>query len=191
MTWPWLLYIGICDRWKLPLLVVYVVVLPLTQEKNVVKWSLNINKHPHRKGIFHSHCDNVWASSVWPGQLLDIRYVYIHNIEPLHAILVLIAYAQRPPLNAHPDVPSGPTCTIFGLRLYLHPYFVYASSEGSCESVQLHRLDRAFVARQCDTCKKYVMAHYVYKQSWHTETQQRDPSKGMLSKGNIWLETEP
>ena len=38
----------------------------------------------------------------------------------------------KPPLNAHVDVSSG---TRVGLSLYLRPYFVYASSDGSGKSV--------------------------------------------------------
>ena len=40
-------------------------------------------------------------------------------------------YAQKPTLNAYADVSSGPN---FGLSLHLHPYFVYASSEGAGKS---------------------------------------------------------
>ena len=36
----------------------------------------------------------------------------------------------------------------FGLSNHLHPYFVYASSEGSSESAQLRMLATAFVTRQ-------------------------------------------
>ena len=43
-----------------------------------------------------------------------------------------------------------------GLSFKLHPYFVYTSSEGSGESVHLHRLAWACVARQCYEYK-YVM----------------------------------
>ena len=49
--------------------------------------------------------------------------------------LVLIAYAQEPPLNAHAEVSSSARCLNFGLGLHLYPYFMYASSEGSGESV--------------------------------------------------------
>ena len=39
-------------------------------------------------------------------------------------------------MNGHTPM-SG---LIFGLSLYLHPYFVYVSSEGSCVSAHMHRL---------------------------------------------------
>ena len=41
-----------------------------------------------------------------------------------HKILILIAYGQRPVINVHAEVCSG-------VSLHLHPYFMYASSEGS------------------------------------------------------------
>ena len=50
---------------------------------------------------------------------------------PAHKILVLIAYAQKPPLNIHNLVSSRVRGQIFGLSLQLLPYFVYAEREGS------------------------------------------------------------
>ena len=44
------------------------------------------------------------------------------------------------------------------LGLLQYPYFVYASSEGSGESVHVHRLTRVFVARQCDISVKISCA---------------------------------
>ena len=40
-----------------------------------------------------------------------------------------IAYERKPPINEHADNSSGAR----GLRLHLHPYFVYLSSEGAGE----------------------------------------------------------
>ena len=57
-----------------------------------------------------------------------------------HEILVLIAHAQELPLDAQFDVSSGARVLKFGTSLYIHTYFVYASSEGSGESVHVHRL---------------------------------------------------
>ena len=58
-----------------------------------------------------------------------------------HAILVLIAYAQNLPLKFHADVFSRARGSlILCLSLYLDPYFMYASSEGSGESVNWRRL---------------------------------------------------
>ena len=48
-----------------------------------------------------------------------------------HEILVLITYTQKPPLNAHADILLKAGGLNFGRRLHLHPYFVYAVSEGS------------------------------------------------------------
>ena len=58
----------------------------------------------------------------------------------LHKILVLIAYAQKPPVNATSDVYSESRVLMFSLSLPLHPYFVYTINEGSGKSVHLHRL---------------------------------------------------
>ena len=57
-------------------------------------------------------------------------------------ILVLIAYAQKPPLNVHANISSRATCRdlIFDLTHHLHPYIVHASSEGSGESMHLYML---------------------------------------------------
>ena len=64
--------------------------------------------------------------------------------------LVLIPYAETSTLNTHADVSSGVRVLKFGLMLHLHPYFVYASSEGYGESVHMHRLAWASVARKCN-----------------------------------------
>ena len=70
--------------------------------------------------------------------------------------LIKKSYAQKPPLNAHPDVSSRTR----GLNVYLSPclcpYLVYTSSEGSGESVHMRRLAWAFAARQCDKYEKLM-----------------------------------
>ena len=58
----------------------------------------------------------------------------------LHMILVLIAHAQTPHLNAHADVWSGVRGLNFGLSLHLLTNFVSSSSEVSGESAHLRRL---------------------------------------------------
>ena len=42
--------------------------------------------------------------------------------EPAHTILLLIAYAQKPPLNTSAYISGGVRILIFGLSLQLHPY---------------------------------------------------------------------
>ena len=59
----------------------------------------------------------------------------------MHEISVLIAYAQKSPLNAR--VSNSPRGLIFGLSLHLYPYFVYANSEGSGVSVHMLILDKS------------------------------------------------
>ena len=51
-----------------------------------------------------------------------------------HLTQVLL-YVTKPPISTHVDVSSGARGLNFGLSLYQHPYFVYASSESSGESV--------------------------------------------------------
>ena len=69
---------------------------------------------------------------------------------PAHGILVLIAYAQKPPLSAHAVIFSGAIGLHFGPSLQLHPDFVYANSEGSGEAARMRRLVWALATRRCD-----------------------------------------
>ena len=85
------------------------------------------------------------------------------TVASLYMILVLIAYAQKPSLNAHADISSGARGLNFGLSLHLLTNFVYSSSEGSGESVHLQRLARAFVARQCDKYPNQVSVYCKLK----------------------------
>ena len=59
---------------------------------------------------------------------------------PAQENLVPIAYAQVNHLDTHADLPRGTICLKMSLGLHLHPYFVYASSEGSGESARMRRL---------------------------------------------------
>ena len=58
---------------------------------------------------------------------------------------VKLLYEQKPPLNAHAEEPSGARGLKFGLRLHLHPYFVYASIKSFEKFAPLHRLTWAFI----------------------------------------------
>ena len=53
-----------------------------------------------------------------------------------------IIYAQTSHFNSHADVhiPRRTRDLSFALGLHLYAYFVHASSEGSGEPVQMHRL---------------------------------------------------
>ena len=53
-------------------------------------------------------------------------------------------------LNDHADVSRCAKYLRLGLRLSLLSYFVYARSEGSGESAQMHRLAKAMTARLYD-----------------------------------------
>ena len=65
-----------------------------------------------------------------------------------HGVLVLIAYAQKSPINANTGVSRGHKSLNLGLSLQLHSHFVCASSVGSGESAQQRRLAGAIVALQ-------------------------------------------
>ena len=45
---------------------------------------------------------------------------------------------KKPPLNAHAVVSSGARGLNFGLSIHPHPYFVYASNEGSGKPAQVN-----------------------------------------------------
>ena len=55
-------------------------------------------------------------------------------------ISVLITYAQMRLINGHVAVSSRGRGLICGLSVLLYPYFMYVSSEGSCESVHMRKL---------------------------------------------------
>ena len=63
--------------------------------------------------------------------------------EPEHEISVLISYAQKLPLIANTYVPSVAGDLNCGLSLHVHPYFMYAGSQGSGETVWVRRPTRA------------------------------------------------
>ena len=62
----------------------------------------------------------------------------------------VIAYAKSPSINIHAQLLSGIRGLIFSLSPFLIPFFVNASNEGSCKTVQVHRLVLALTARKCD-----------------------------------------
>ena len=69
--------------------------------------------------------------------LLLVAVPKSHELTLTHFLIkrmgqILISHAQKPPLNPHAD--KG--VRGFGLGLHIHPYFMYASSEGSCAFVQ-------------------------------------------------------
>ena len=52
--------------------------------------------------------------------------------------MVLVAYAQKPPLNTHADISSGASGLNFGQSLYLHLYFVYICMQAAKALVSQH-----------------------------------------------------
>ena len=75
----------------------------------------------------------------------------------------MVFWCVKPQKSAHSDLSRGNRGQKFGLILHHHLFFVYRSSEGSSESVQLRRLARDFTARKC---KKYPDPMYWFKFSF-------------------------
>ena len=48
---------------------------------------------------------------------------------PVHHILALIAYAQKPPINVYANVLSGARGLTFVLSLHLHSYFYMVAAK--------------------------------------------------------------
>ena len=69
------------------------------------------------------------------GRIRQLLLCILHVYGPENGIFVLIAYAQKPLLDANADVSSDARCLKFGPSLHLQPCFLYLSSEGSGESV--------------------------------------------------------
>ena len=76
----------------------------------------------------------------------------------LHLIVVAVRVAYSHYLITHAQLSSGHKSLIFLFSLKLHPYFVFAGSEGSGETARPRRHARAFTARICDK--------YPYLMSW-------------------------
>ena len=62
---------------------------------------------------------------------------------------MIIAYAQKPPVNVHAAYLVG---IYVDLGVSLHLYFVYANCEGYGENAHLRRLALAFIAGLYATC---------------------------------------
>ena len=62
--------------------------------------------------------------------------MHIQN-EPAPEVLVFITYGQMPLINGHADLSHRASGLNFDLNIYLYPYFVYTSSEGSGESAHM------------------------------------------------------
>ena len=83
------------------------------------------------------------------------------------------------------DVSSGGRGLNFSLGLHIHQYFVYSSSEGSGESVHLHRLARAFVTWQCDKYRNLTkmcwLILFLFRNSPILEFHKQDAKKAGTS----------
>ena len=71
---------------------------------------------------------------------MSVHVVNIRCIKVNTWGLVLIAYAQKPHLNAYAVVSNWTRNTNIGMSLYLRLYFAHTSNYGTGESVHLRRL---------------------------------------------------
>ena len=78
--------------------------------------------------------------TAWMRRLVCVCVVCKQQRQVFSRASTLIAYAQEPPLITHYDVSSEARLLNFSLNHHLHPYFVYASGEGSGEPMLMHRL---------------------------------------------------
>ena len=88
-----------------------------------------------------SECQTVW---ILPDILLGL--IWVQTVCKGYQQMTLVGYE----LNAHADISREVSNLNFGLGLHLHPYFVYATSQGSGQSLHMCRLAWVFIARQCD-----------------------------------------
>ena len=89
-------------------------------------------------GLTQIDCTNAWWCKI------------THTVVSL--ALMLIAYAQKPPVNVHSWLIYWEYMFYYYPGIYLHPYFVYASYEGYGEDAHLRRLAWAFIAGLYDMC---------------------------------------
>ena len=97
----------------------------------------------------------MWSGLLRPANLENTDYNWWIKCASTR-IFRLIALAQIPLIIAHAGESCEVRCLNVDLRLYLHPYFVHARSEGSGESAHMCRHARAFAARRCDEYRYLV-----------------------------------
>ena len=69
-------------------------------------------------------------------------------------------YSQTLLITAHADVLSQGRCLMYGLRLYIYTFFVYASVEGSDDSAHMRSLNSAIVAHLSISTKTLCLSQY-------------------------------
>ena len=79
---------------------------------------------------YQVHTNTRIHASVW-----ELIADYLYTFGLAHAdILVLIAYTQNPPINAHAGTSSVAQVLNFDLSLHPYPWVVNANSEGSAQA---------------------------------------------------------
>ena len=69
--------------------------------------------------------------------MIDVMIYLLANAQDFGTYCIYMCKNLAP--IAHAAVSSRARCLKFVLSLHLHPYFVFASSQGTGESVHLHR----------------------------------------------------
>ena len=85
---------------------------------------------------------------------------------PAYEILVLIAYAQNPPLSAHAAVSSacsGARCNVMFVRVFIHIHALCIRASKALSSLRM--LARALLAHQYD--KYYVFMYWLINEPRH------------------------
>ena len=116
---------------------------PLPHMQYLEHWIISINN-----SNFQINRKNICYNSIVLKILWKIEHLLLRSkCSNFHNILKNLTFQRRPKglvwskgLNAHAHMPSEARFLHFRPSLPLHPYFVYASSEGSGESAHLHRL---------------------------------------------------
>ena len=90
----------------------------------------------------------------------------------MHKFLVLNTHVEGHPLNMNGQLLSGVRPFNFGLNLYLHSFYVCASSEGPCDAASKRRhvlemTDHIFNKYR----KSHELAHFFPKQPFSYEIQ--------------------
>ena len=81
---------------------------------------------------------------------------------PAHEILVLVANAQKPPLNTQNEVSSWSSDLIFDLSFHLYPYFVHQYTRAAKVLANTHICAGSFVYSMLDNAIGIKISYAEY-----------------------------
>ena len=88
--------------------------------------------------------------------------------------------------NAHAQPSSGARCLNFGRTLCQLPYFMYANSEGSGETVWMRRFAWAFAGRLCDKYHiTWAGSYIIALEAWNLSSNFK--YKSFLKNKHYWF----